>query len=149
MAVITVVGSGMMGTALTWPLSKNNHTIRLVGTPLDEEIISQIKSCGVHPKLQRKIPSSVSTYQIGKIQQAITGTDLIISGVSSFGVNWFAEQIGPLFTPEVPVLSVTKGLHLSANSGLMIFPDLINSLLPPKLQGQININAIGGPFISH
>ena len=39
MAVIAVVGAGVMGTALTWPLADNGHQVRLVGTHLDEEII--------------------------------------------------------------------------------------------------------------
>ena len=40
MAVITVVGAGMMGSAITFPAAHNGNTVRLVGTPLDERIIA-------------------------------------------------------------------------------------------------------------
>ena len=38
MAIITIVGSGMMGSALAFPARENGNTVRLVGTHLDREI---------------------------------------------------------------------------------------------------------------
>lgn len=38
MAIITVVGAGMMGSAIGIPASDNGHEVRLVGTPLDRAI---------------------------------------------------------------------------------------------------------------
>ena len=43
MAIITIVGSGMMGSALAFPARENGNVVRLVGTPLDREIISCCK----------------------------------------------------------------------------------------------------------
>jgi len=40
MARIAVLGAGVMGTALTFPLSDNGHDIRLIGTHLDDAIIA-------------------------------------------------------------------------------------------------------------
>ena len=34
MAIITIIGSGMMGSAMAFPACKNGNTIRLVGSPL-------------------------------------------------------------------------------------------------------------------
>jgi hypothetical protein len=48
MAIITVVCSGMMGSAITFPAAHNGHTIRLVGSPLDNEIIAHGKKTGEH-----------------------------------------------------------------------------------------------------
>ena len=39
MSVVTIVGAGMMGSALAFPARENGHEIRLVGTHLDREII--------------------------------------------------------------------------------------------------------------
>ena len=39
MAIVTILGAGRMGTAVTWPLRDNGHEVRLVGTHLDAEII--------------------------------------------------------------------------------------------------------------
>lgn len=39
MAVITIVGAGMMGSALGFPARENGNEVRIVGTHLDREII--------------------------------------------------------------------------------------------------------------
>jgi glycerol-3-phosphate dehydrogenase (NAD(P)+) len=59
MSVITIVGAGMMGTAMCWPLVDNGHTVRLVGTPLDGEIIQSIQHSRFHPTLQREVPPQI------------------------------------------------------------------------------------------
>ena len=57
MSTITILGSGLMGTAVAWPLSDNGHQIRLVGTHLDAEIIRSCLDTGYHPKLRRQLPT--------------------------------------------------------------------------------------------
>ena len=46
MAVITIIGAGMMGSALAFPARENGNTVRLVGTPLDREIIDTCRKTG-------------------------------------------------------------------------------------------------------
>ena len=48
MARILVLGAGMMGTAITVPLSDNDHDVRLVGTHLDSDIIEEIHESRTH-----------------------------------------------------------------------------------------------------
>ena len=36
MAIMTIVGSGMMGSALAVPARENGHEVRVVGTHLDK-----------------------------------------------------------------------------------------------------------------
>ena len=36
---ITIIGAGMMGSALAYPAFENGNEVRLVGTPLDRDII--------------------------------------------------------------------------------------------------------------
>ena len=43
MAIVTIIGAGMMGSALAFPARENGHTVRLVGTHLDREIIESAK----------------------------------------------------------------------------------------------------------
>ena len=61
MAVITVLGSGIMATALATPLTDNGHEVHLVGTHLDREIITSIQETGIHPNLGLKVPDGVIT----------------------------------------------------------------------------------------
>jgi glycerol-3-phosphate dehydrogenase (NAD(P)+) len=149
MSTVTIVGSGMMGSALCWPLTDNGHTVRLVGTPLDEGIISSIRATGKHPRLQRQMPPGVEAYPVRSLAQALHGANLVVNGVSSFGVDWFAQTAGPLLQPEVPVLSVTKGLVDQANGNLQILPHYIDQNLSPAQRGKISFNAIAGPCTSH
>ena len=43
MSIITIIGAGMMGSAMSYPVRENGHEVRLVGTPLDREIIEHAK----------------------------------------------------------------------------------------------------------
>lgn len=149
MAIVTIIGAGMMGTAMCWPLSDNNHQVRLVGTPLDEEIIRSIQSTRIHPRLQREVPPEVQPYPVAGLAEAVDGADFIIGGVSSFGVEWFAQAAGPHLRPGVPVLSVTKGMQDAPDGTLEILPVVLDRLLPADKQGRVPLNAIGGPCIAH
>jgi len=148
MAKITIIGAGMMGSAIGWPLADNHHEICLVGTHLDQEIIENIQKNRFHPKLKREVPVGLKAFSYTEIPQAIKGADLVISGVSSFGVEWFAEKVGPYLKPEVPVLAITKGLYAKTNGDLQILPDLLNDLLPENIKGKISLNAVAGPCIA-
>jgi glycerol-3-phosphate dehydrogenase (NAD(P)+) len=149
MANVTIVGAGMMGTAMCWPLIDNGHSVRLVGTPLDEEIIRSIRETRVHPRLERPVPSGVEPFFVDQLPQALQGAELVIGGISSFGVDWFASTAGPHLRPEVPEISITKGLEDQPDGSLEILPVVLDHKLPPAMRGTISFNAIGGPCIAH
>ena len=98
MAVITVVGAGMMGSAMSFPARDNGHEVRLVGIH-NRENIESIRNNLWHPTLKRFLPEGVKAYHIEQLAEAMEGADLIIGGVSSFGVDWFEENIVPI-VPE-------------------------------------------------
>jgi glycerol-3-phosphate dehydrogenase (NAD(P)+) len=149
MADVAIIGAGMMGTAMCWPLIDNGHQVRLVGTPLDDEIIRNIQENGMHPKLRRAIPPGVKPFTAQQISESMAGVDLVIGGISSFGVDWFAQAVGVHFRPGVPVLTVTKGMRDRPDGRLDIIPAVINEQLPGDLRGNISLNAIAGPCIAH
>ncbi|NLO83421.1 MAG: glycerol-3-phosphate dehydrogenase [Clostridiales bacterium] len=147
MSVITIVGAGMMGSAMSFPASDNEHEVRLVGTHLDREIIEMVKENHIHPKLQRKLPACVQPFHIEELEKALEGTDLVIGGVSSFGVEWFTRNVLPLVPDTVPVLSVTKGLEDQSDGELLPFPYAMKRKLPHGRR--LSLNAIGGPCTSY
>ncbi len=149
MTTVTIIGAGMMGSALCWPLRDNGMEVRLVGTPLDEKIIQSIIQTGIHPTLQRKIPNGVKSVYCDDLSKALEGTDVVVNGVSSFGTDWFAQVVGPLLKPEVPAIAVTKGLVVQPDGYFKPFPEYIDECLPSKSRGKISLNAIGGPCIAH
>ena len=148
MKTITIIGSGMMGSALAFPARENGNRVRLVGTPLDREIIQVCQATGQHPKFEKPFPQGVEYYQIEQLPALLNDTDFFICGVSSFGVSWFAEEILPILPENVPVLSVTKGLMDTEEGKLLTYLDVWQQALD-KLGKHIPLNAIGGPCTSY
>ena len=70
MATVTIVGAGMMGSALAFPARENGHEVRLVGTPLDREIIDACRKTNRHPKFEKDFPEGVKFYQIEEMEEA-------------------------------------------------------------------------------
>lgn len=147
MSIITIVGAGMMGSALSRPATDNGHTVRLVGTPLDRAIIDSIRAACFHPTLRRSMPTGVEAFPAEELDRALDGAELVIGGISSFGIEWFAESVLQKLRPDVPVLTVTKGLKGDSSGGLLSFPHYLESRLPAALRGRIPFCAIGGPCI--
>lgn len=148
MAIVTIIGSGMMGSALAFPARENGHTVRLVGTHLDREIIEICKNTNRHPKFNFDFPAGVEFYQIEDMKKAILGADMIIGGVSSFGVDWFGDFVLPEIPENVPVLTVTKGLMDTPDGKLLTYPAVWKEKLD-KIGKKLSLNAIGGPCTSY
>ena len=148
MAVVTIIGSGMMGSALAFPARENGHEVRLVGTHLDRDIIAACVATNRHPKFVKDFPAGVEFYQIEDVQKAIVGADMIIGGVSSFGVEWFGDFVLPLIPEEIPVLTVTKGLIDTPDGKLIPYPHYWKEKAD-KLGKKLSLNAVGGPCTSY
>ncbi len=148
MAIVTIIGAGMMGSALAFPARENGNEVRLVGTHLDREIIDACRKTDQHPKFERAFPEGIKYYQIEEVDAAIAGADMIIGGVSSFGVEWFGDEILPRIPESIPVLSVTKGLVDTEDGRLLTYPDVWEAKME-KIGHKLSINAIGGPCTSY
>jgi glycerol-3-phosphate dehydrogenase (NAD(P)+) len=148
MARVTIVGAGFMGSATAWPLADNGHTVRLVGTHLDRDIIQSCRETRFHPKLQRELPPGVEPYQVDDVAQALAGADIVLSGVNSSGVHWIGRTVGPLLAPGQMLIAITKGLEADANGELTILPDVLKAELPASIRERIPLAAIGGPCIA-
>ncbi len=148
MAVITIVGAGMMGSALAFPARENGNEVRLVGTHLDREIIETSKKTDRHPKFTKDFPAGLKYYQIEELKEALDGADMVIGGVSSFGVDWFGDFVLPQIDESIPVLSVTKGLVDTEDGKLLTYPDVWEAKME-KIGKKLSINAIGGPCTSY
>ena len=148
MKTITIIGAGMMGSALAFPARENGNEVRLVGTHLDREIIDACRKTGRHPKFVKDFPAGITYYQIEELTEAIRGADFIICGVSSFGVEWYRDEVLPKLEENVPMISVTKGLMNTDNGDLLTYLDLWQEKLD-ALGKKIPLNAIGGPCTSY
>ena len=64
MANIVILGAGVMGSAFSMPLTDNGHSVRLVGTHLDTDIIEEIHETHVHPRLRSRLNDGVLPYHL-------------------------------------------------------------------------------------
>lgn len=156
MAIITVVGAGMMGSAITFPAAHNGNTVRLVGTPLDRKIIEHGQKTGEHltlchdvngVKTSFKVPAGITFHYYEELDTLLADTDLLLCGVSSFGLDWFCENVIPRIPEKMPVLSITKGMIDDGNGkgNLISYPEHMLKFTDKKLK----INAVGGPCTSY
>ena len=148
MSIVTIIGAGMMGSALAFPARENGHEVRLVGTHLDREIIDECRKSDKHPKFVKAFPAGLKYYQVEEMEEAIAGSDMIIGGVSSFGVEWFGDVVLPKIPDEIPVITVTKGLMDTEDGRLLTYPDLWQAKLD-EMGKKTKLFAIGGPCTSY
>ena len=148
MSDVAIVGAGLMGTAMAWPLSDNGHRVRLVGTHLDGEIIASCLSKHYHPRLRRRLPAGVQPYYVEQIAEALDGVSVIVSGVSSPGVHWIGKTLAPLLKPGMMIIAVTKGLEATPEGDLRLLPDVLAAELPASVRSKVTLAAIGGPCIA-
>lgn len=137
----------MMGSALSTPLVDNGHEVRLVGSPLDDEIVASLKAGAPHPKLRAALPG-ITAYFVSELNTALAGADAIALGVSSAGVRWAAEALGPeLSRAPRPVLMISKGLVWQSEK-LHVLPDVFQASLPAEVAALVSPVGVAGPCIA-
>ncbi len=153
MSVITMLGAGMMGSAICVPLVDRGHQVRLVGSHLDQAIVQSVAQSGIHPKLAYELPRTITAYPLERLAEALDGVDAVGLGVSSAGVRWAARALAPHLPkllerhPELPLFSIAKGLDASAD-GIRILPDVFCAELPEPLRARVAPVAVAGPCIA-
>ncbi|MBD5560023.1 MAG: glycerol-3-phosphate dehydrogenase [Clostridia bacterium] len=146
MSIITIIGAGMMGSAIGVPAADNGNEVRLVGTPLDSEIIRHAKQTGEHLTLKRQLPGTFRYFPFEDLDIALEQSELIVSAVSSFGVEWFAQNVLKKISNVLPILILTKGMYLEENGSLITYPEYYTRQFPDQ---EFSFNAVGGPCTSY
>ncbi len=153
MAVVTLLGAGMMGSAICVPLVDRGHEVRLVGTHLDAAIIDSLERTGSHPTLALALPREIRPFPFERLPEALAGADVVGLGVSSAGVRWAARALAPHLPrllaahPSLPVFSIAKGLE-HGEGGVEILPDVFSAELPQELGPRLHPVAVAGPCIA-
>jgi len=145
MARIAILGAGMMGSALVFPLVDRGHELSLIGTHLDTEIIRALKAGADHPTLRLPLPSSVQPFYAHESSEALRSADAIALGVSSAGVRWAGQALAASLRGGVPLLMISKGL-VYGEQGFAILPDVLRQELPSELD--VAPVAVAGPCIA-
>jgi glycerol-3-phosphate dehydrogenase (NAD(P)+) len=145
---LTILGAGVMGSAMTLPAADRGMTVRLVGTHLDAEIIDSVKASGRHPRLNVALPDGIRGFHHHEFAAALgSDTDLLLLGVSSAGVGWAIDRLCETLTSPVPVVMITKGMRPEAEA-LATLPDHVAAEVKRRTGLALPMAAIGGPCIA-
>ena len=149
MKKIVIIGAGAMGSAFAVPSIENKNDVTIVGTHLENELIDSIISNNqIHPTLKTKLPKEIKFEKFEKLQTILEkDLDIIVSGVSSVGIEWFVDQISKSYKNNNSIVLLTKGLSIF-NNELTTLSDKIKSLLKKEGHSKINISAIKGPCLA-
>ena len=151
MSKIVIIGAGAMGSAFAFPCLDNNHDTNIVGTHLEDGFIDELKNNNnLHPALKVNLPKIINILKFEKHESILkSNTDLLVVGISSKGIEWFAEQIHRIYKDSElpPLLMLTKGLSIHQNKYELLV-DKLERLLHSKGIKKTNISAVGGPCLA-
>lgn len=132
---ITCIGCGVMASAFAIAQG-SKHTMSMIPSAYDEEIVDCIKDSQFDPRLACPWPESI------KFVETPTQCDLLVIGVSSMGVDWAKSVALTLMEKHrVPVLLLTKGL-IEDHHGFLLLTEYFSKAL------QTEVLAITGPCIA-
>jgi glycerol-3-phosphate dehydrogenase (NAD(P)+) len=105
---ITVLGAGYMGSAMACVARRRGHEVRLWGTWLDDPMLEPCERGLPHPRLKLEL-SDIRLFRAPRLEEALEGAELVVHAANSEGVVPVLTRAAA-HLPDVPVLSVTKGL---------------------------------------
>jgi glycerol-3-phosphate dehydrogenase (NAD(P)+) len=144
MAVVAVLGAGAMGSALTTPAVAANQ-VRLWGTWLDREILSELRAGRPHPRTGVCPDRRVALFDPEGLAEAMDGAEVVVLAISSDGVLDVLGRATPHLRPGTVVPFVTKGFGRDQQGQVRLLPRLLGHRLPTELRRACPLVAIGGP----
>ena len=122
---VTVLGAGYMGSAMACVARRRGHDVRLWGTWLDDDLIAPCEKGQAHPRLGLTL-EGIALHRSAALAEALAGAEIVVHAVTSDGAVPVMKRAA-LHLPDVPVLSVTKGLLESPRTHRMDRIDVVVS----------------------
>lgn len=114
-----------MGSAMACVARRRGHDVRLWGTWLDDAMLEPCERGAAHPRL-KLVLNGVALFRSPRLEEALAGAELVVHAVSSAGAAAVMTRAAA-HLPDVPVLSVTKGLLESPRTARMDRVDVVVS----------------------
>ncbi|MBT8086609.1 MAG: NAD(P)H-dependent glycerol-3-phosphate dehydrogenase [Gammaproteobacteria bacterium] len=121
---IGLLGGGSWGTTVAALVAKNAPVTLWAR---DEAIVAEVNESHTNTKF---LPDAVLPDRViatSNIEEAVADKDVIVMGIPSQAFRGVLEQVKPHIRPWVPVISLSKGIELSAGKRMT---ELINDVLP-------------------
>ena len=149
MKKILIIGAGAMGSAFSVPCVDNKNEVILIGTFLENELIRSIKTNNnFHPALKINLPKQLIVERHDNLNQIVeSGVDVIVAGISSIGIEWFANEISKFYKNKTPIILLTKGLAVEDDQLITLYEKLEN-ILKKNSNKEVNISSVKGPCLA-
>jgi glycerol-3-phosphate dehydrogenase (NAD(P)+) len=129
-----------MGSAMACVARRRGHAVSLWGTWLDDAMLAPCEAGEPHPRLQLRL-DGMALFRAPRLEEALAGAELVVHAVSSDGAVPVMTRAAS-HLPDVPVLSVTKGLLESPRTGKM---DRIDVVVPEHMGRSVRFVHAAGP----
>ena len=149
MKKILIIGAGAMGSAFSIPCLENRNDVSLIGTFLENDLIKSLKEKNnYHPALNINLPKNLNIERHDKIENLIQrGVDFIVAGISSVGIEWFANEISKFYNKKTSIILLTKGLAID-DDHLVTLSEKLENILRKNGHKDINISSVKGPCLA-
>lgn len=107
-ATVAVIGAGSWGTAVGAIAAANADAVLWARDPA---VAQRVKTEHCNPDYLPDIALPSSLHATSDLIEACTGADVIVMGVPSHGFRTVLEIAAPVIGPEVPILSLSKGVE--------------------------------------
>ena len=138
-----------MGSAFSVPCVENGNEVILLGTFLENKLISKIKSNNnFHPSLNINLPSKINIQNFDNLENITKkGIDIIVVAVSSVGIDWAGDEISKFYKNQIPIILLTKGLSIK-NDQLITLSEKLELKLKSNGHKKVNISSVKGPCLA-
>ena len=149
MKKILIIGGGAMGSAFSIPCAENNNDVTIIGSVLENDFISSIKSNkNLHPSLKVNLPDNIKLEKFEKVNSvADKELDIIVVAVSSVGIDWAAHEISKFYLANTPIILLTKGLSV-IDDQLTTLTEKLEMILKKNGHDNVNISSVKGPCLA-
>lgn len=137
--IISVIGAGSWGTALSLLLAENGHDVRLWAR--EEEIVNNIRNHhknGVYLS-ELVLPESVTGWS--DIEEALSGSGVVVFATPSHTIRNMAASVRPFLRGDEKVVSVSKGIEMDS---FMTMSQVLTDVLQPVITDD-QIAVLSGP----
>ena len=139
MSKILIIGAGAMGSAFSFPCVDNGHKVNIIGSPLENKTIDELKKNYYHQALSCNLPKNINFLKADKLQDELKNNpDLLVIGINSKGINWITKELESTNFSNKPLLLLTKGLSIQNNKYVLLTDRFKN----------FEITAVAGPCLA-
>ena len=149
MKKILIIGAGAMGSAFSVPCLENKNDVSLIGTFLENDLIKSLKEKNnYHPALNINLPKNLNIERHDQIENLTqSGVDFIVAGISSVGIEWFANEISKFYNKKTSIILLTKGLAID-DDHLITLSEKLENILRTNGHKDVNISSVKGPCLA-